>query len=195
VEVDNFHFLDDAFADPGSITIIRTRLKAFYDAIFGSAAGGRVSYINWPNAVVKVFNLSDPTPRVPYVQNLGYTAGSAGSTVPTETAAVISWHAAPVSGTRFQRLYNRCFIGGLPTSAINASGVALFPTFNAGFITACQTAASGLLAANDATLDWVQVSNAGGVTEVRPITGGWVDNSPDTQRRRSVKATSRNTWT
>jgi hypothetical protein len=69
-----------------------------------------------------------------------------------------------------------------------------FPRIAPSMITRINTAADLLVGPLTYDVQWVQVSQAGGVTEARPIVGGWTDNSPDTQRRRSVLATTRNTW-
>lgn len=188
-----FHFLCDVPVVQTTAVQIATRMTAFYQTAYGGPSS-RVSYLDWALAHVRVFALAEPPPRVPYVAPLTITAGTGTSSVPTEVACVLSFHAAPESGVRFQRLYNRVFLGGIITGAMQASAVDAFPTFASTFITQVRTAAIGLADANTTGIEWVQVSNAGGLTAVRPIVGGWVDNSPDTQRRRSVLATSRNNW-
>lgn len=198
VAINQFHFLYDTETglEPASVA---AHVASFYDDIFPAAgATSRANYVDWPLAQVKVFDLSQPTPRVPYVFNMGYaTPGTAAQTAPTEVATVLSFHAAPESGVRFQRLYNRIFIPMIGfAGSITASAADAFPTLSAGWVTSVRNAAIALLAAADDTTvgQWVQVSKATGLTVTRPIVGGWVDNSPDTQRRRSVLASSRNTW-
>lgn len=197
VIVNQFHFE----ADPTDLAVvgpeISIQLKAFYTAAYGSSGVGRVNYIDWALAYVKVFALADPTPRIPYTSApWAFTAGSAASTVPTEVACVLSFQASPESGVRYQRLYNRVYLGGIGSAMITSSAVDDFPRFAPVFLTAVRDAALGLLAAGAISgAQWVQVSNATGSTIARPIVGGWVDNGPDTQRRRSVLATARNNWT
>lgn len=198
VSVNQLHFLFDTNTglEPAAVA---SHCAAFYDDIYPAAtAASRANYIDWPLAHVKVFDLSQPTPRVPWVFNLGYAnAGTAATPIPTEVATVLSFHAEPESGVRFQRLYNRIFLpmAGAASSMAN-SAVDAFPTLSTGWVTLVRNAAIALhAAANNTTVgQWSQVSNATGLTAVRPIVGGWVDNSPDTQRRRSVLASSRNTW-
>lgn len=194
VIVNQMHWESDVGATQATADLIALRLRAFYDTIYGTSATSRVNYIDWPLVRVKVFNMQDPPPRVPAIGNPLFAAGTGTSTVPTEVAAVMSYHAAPESGVRFQRLYNRIYIGGLRETAFTPSAVDGFPIFSSAFTTAVGTAAANLLAANTAGLLWRQASDASPGIFLRPITGGWVDNSPDTQRRRSVGASLRDIW-
>jgi len=194
VTMNTFHFYTDDWDPPATATLLRQRLTTFYGLVYGAAAA-RVPYVDWPLAVCKMFDLSEPTPRIPVIQNLALTgAGTATAALPTEVAAVLSWHAAPESGVRYQRLYNRIFIGCAPSAWMAAAAVDAFPTFTTTAIANIRNAAIALRDADTLGLQWKQVSNAGGVTIARPVAGGWVDNSPDTQRRRGVLASSRNTW-
>lgn len=191
----NFHFVNSLDSHADVADHIDAMLTAFYTTVYGSSAGDRVNYIDWTLAYIKVFNLDDPTPRVPEIRPMTFVAGSATSTVPTEVACVLSFHAAPESGVRFQRLYNRVFLGGLKPANFTASAIDNFPRFSSTFVTAVQDAAEGLCepGGGDNTT-WVQLSRATGLLIPRAIVGGWVDDGPDTQRRRSVLAASRNTW-
>nr|CRY96677.1 hypothetical protein [uncultured prokaryote] len=175
---------------------IWTNLKTFYTAIYGSANTARANYIDWTLMVVKVFKLSDPTPRIPWISpSFGFTAGTAVTTIPTEVACVLSFHAAPQSGVRYQRLYNRIYLGAIVPSMMTASAVDDFPRFSTAFCTQVGNAARTLLEAGElGGALWRQVSNASGTQIAREVVGGWVDNGPDTQRRRSVLASMRNNW-
>lgn len=194
VVVNQMHwYSNDTLDDEAVGAVIAARLLAFYGTVYGAAAA-RVSYADWTKVTLKVFNLGDPIPRIPTVWNPAYSAGTAAATLPTEVAAVLSFHAAPVSGVRFQRLYNRIFLGCLGNGVMSAGAADEFPRFAPAFITLVTGAATTLLGANDGIVDWRQHSVASGTPTFRTITGGWVDNGPDTQRRRSVLSTSRNTW-
>lgn len=195
VVVNQFHFLDDTTADFEVIAEdIRSQLSDFYEAIYLGATH-KVPYINWAAAVVKVFRLSDAPPRVPIILNLGLIGTATATTnIPTEVALVVSFHAAPQSGVRYQRLYNRIFLGGIPNAWLADATAAHFPRFSAATVSRIAAAAVLLTPNPLAATRWVQVSQAGGVTAVRPISGGWIDNGPDTQRRRSVLADARTPW-
>lgn len=194
VIVNRFHFQVLNISSADGATEIASRLKTFYEEGYGSAAQ-RVSYVDWPLASVKVFNLEDTPPRIPEVRSLGITtAGSSATAIPTEVATVLSWHAAPESGVRFQRLYNRIYLGAMPTAAITLGAVDAFPTLSIAWRGQWATALEGLLAEDDIDVRWRQVSSATGSPVDRTITGGWIDNSPDTQRRRSVLPSARTNW-
>lgn len=197
VIVNGFHFERNSVDRETAADEIQNLLQTFYETVYGNTTA-RANYIDWPDAVVKCFYLEDPTPRIPEIRNLGIVGnGTAASAVPTEVACVTTWHAAPQSGVRYQSLYNRIYLGGITTSHITTSGVDQFPRFTPTFIGNVNSAAAGLL---DQSLivgvEWRQVGRAGAspLTVSRPITGGWTDNGPDTQRRRSVLANSRANW-
>lgn len=196
VIVNQFHFE----AEPTDVDIvgpqIATALDTFYTSLYGAVGTGRVSYIDWPLVYCKVFALADPPPRVPWISpSFGITAGSLASQIPTEVACVLSFQAAPESGVRYQRLYNRIYLGGIPQTAITVSAVDEFPRFSTAFTDTIKAAALALLDSGESSgAFWRQVSRATGSTIAREIVGGWVDNGPDTQRRRSVLSTLRNNW-
>lgn len=195
VTVNRFHFESDGLLDSQVADLVKTRLDAFYLEIYTNTGASKAAYVDWSLTQYKVFNLDDTPPRIPEVRAAGnVAAGSNATTIPTEVACVLSWHAAPESGVRFQRLYNRIYLGHLVNSNFVGAAVDAFPTLASGFTNNVKSAAQNLLDANTGLLEWVQVSNAGGTTVTRAIAGGWVDNSPDTQRRRSVVASSRNVW-
>lgn len=196
VIVNQFHF--EAVPDDTPLvgSEIEIGLKAFYETVYGATAAARCAYIDWTRVQIKVFNLDDPTPRIPWLSGFLFTtAGAAATVVPTEVACVLSFHAEPESGVRFQRLYNRVYLGGLTTTQLTGGAADEFPRISSTFITAISNAARNLLDYGESSgANWVQVSKATGSPLARPIVGGWVDNSPDTQRRRSVLATTRNNW-
>lgn len=196
VIVNQFHF--DATPDDLALVAseIYPALEDFYQTAYGTVATNRVNYVDWARVYCKVFNLSDPTPRIPYVSPFFvFSAGTNASTIPTEVAAVLSFNAEAESGVRFQRLYNRIYLGAMAPGFMTASAADEFPRLSSAFVGQVVTAAQNLLAAGEASgAEWAQVSDATGTLIARPIVGGWMDNSPDTQRRRSVLPTLRNSW-
>lgn len=195
VMVNQFHFLwDDSDSFSTAAANISTKLEAFYDDVYG-AASTRVNYVDWANASIKVFNMGEPPPRIPWENNWNLLApGTLTTAIPTEVACCLSWQAAPESGIPYQSLYNRVYLGGISTAYFFVSSSSNFPVFSTTFMTQVGDAASTLLAANTSLTQWVQYGKDGIGFAARDITGGWVDNSPDTQRRRSVVATTRSTW-
>ena len=196
VIVNQFHFTSTVDDVDAVGVVVAAGLETFYQEVYGTSAAERVSYINWTGIRMKLFNLDDPTPRVPYISDpFTFTNGTAASSVPTEVACVLSFQAERESGVRYQRLYNRIFLGGVPQAAIAGSTAATFPRFTAAWTNGIITAAQNLLEFGDTqTVPWVQASSATGALITRTVAGGWVDNSPDTQRRRSVLANVRTNW-
>lgn len=193
VITNTFHFQSDAISDAAAAALIGTRLGEFYNDVF---TGGTfaASYVQWTLGRVKVFNMADPTPRVPIIEVVSPIPLTSSSTnVPTEVAVVLSYHADYTSGDPAGRLRNRIYIGGLANDAINNGDTSNFPTVKTTFRNQLATAFQTLVAANGAGLEIVQRSRVGLITS-RPIVGGWVDNTPDTQRRRGVAATTRTTF-
>ena len=157
---------------------------ANYVAFGGDTTSVYVDFVDW----------SQPTPRVPYRLNFGSSAFNYGSSViPTEVAAVLSFQAAEVPGQRQERRRGRIYIPGVRAEWLTQSPAGAYPTFNSTVLTNLTGAAQSLQAAAFANLrPWVVYSRVNG--SVSDVTNGWVDNSPDTQRRRSVDAASRTAW-
>jgi len=171
-------------------------LDPFWETIYGATDTLRVNYIDWPSMKYRVFDLTQPTPRVPIEEPGPFTtAGTNASSIPTEVAVVASFQSVGIPGEVFQRRYNRIFLGGVASNWFQTSTSTAYPVVGTGraqlIIDAMTNLAAGL--PGPSTL-WVQVSNAGGTPRSLPVVGGFVDNSPDTQRRRSVDATSRLVW-
>lgn len=188
------HWLtDDTDTPAAAANIINARLSTFYEAVYSGARGA--SYVNWSGARTRVWNLGDAPPRQPvYDEIMPITVALTNSQLPTEVAVVVSYHAAPVSGVPPARLRNRFYLGGFSTGVMALSAANAFPTIAVQAQEQIAAAAAALLAANTAEISWVTASSASGLTITSQIQGGWVDNSPDTQRRRSVEATGRELW-
>nr|CRY96628.1 hypothetical protein [uncultured prokaryote] len=171
-------------------------LFPFWLDVFGFQNSERVNYIDWPSVTCRVFNMEDPKPRVPIETPSPFgSAGALATAVPTEVALVMSFQSQGLPGEVFQRRYNRIYLGCLPSGWIEQSDTNQFPRFKSTRLTTLAQAMADLadsLPGPD-TL-WVQVSNAGGSTRTLPVIKGYIDDSPDTQRRRSVDSNFRQTW-
>nr|CRY96714.1 hypothetical protein [uncultured prokaryote] len=198
VVTNTFHFVDELDGAPESAALeIQAQLNAFYFDVYGSVATDRANYMNWAAASIKVARLEDPTPRPIYeVPGPWSNAGSATTSIPTEMAIVASWKAAPVAGIRYQSLYNRIYLGGLP-NCMTGSSLSSFPVINVTFVDKINAAMKSLRD-DFITQDvrWIQygMNGFGGMGVAREIVGGFVDNSPDSQRRRSVDYSIRTDW-
>lgn len=130
---------------------------------------------------------------------LGPTSAVATSNLPTECAAVLSFHAdltgifEEVGVTRPRaRRRGRVFIGPLTTGAVVVADPQ--PVLHNDFRVAMQANAVAMFDAL-ATIGaewsvWSRVDQT-----LRQVVGGWTDNAPDTQRRRGQAASQRSTFT
>lgn len=139
----------------------------------------------------KLYNLADPTPRVPVFEDTFTGMGTSGDALPSEVAVVMSYRAPYASGTPNAQRRNRIYLGPLSKSAAGASvpprPVPLLRTT----IGEAAIRLQGQLGANATT--WVVYSKVSGLAI--PVTDGWVDDAFDTQRRRGESATTRTEWT
>jgi hypothetical protein len=138
---------------------------------------------------VKLFELQDAPPRNPYKPGWGFTLAPLGTAgYAEEVACVLSSHAAlPHTARRRGRVY----LGPLSVTAVATGSSSAWTSISASAITTIKNAAIALRDSPTAP-GWEVYSQADGIG--RAVTGGWVDNSPDTQRRRGHDAASRNIW-
>lgn len=190
----------------GEITDVVGLVNNFYRDVPGSGINVPSSYISESidraaTHTIEVYSitasgLGSPIAVEPW---LGPVTAGFSTALPNEVAAVLSFHATQVGiaeeapgGTRPRaRRRGRIYFGPL---AIEASRY--FdpnPRLVDEFLTSLRTAAGNL---RDASVlegvPWSVWSRADQV--LRPVTGGWTDNEPDTQRRRGNIATTRVVW-
>lgn len=144
--------------------------------------------------IVRMYDQSDPEPRVPIYEEVipsAFTAGSAGYA--EEVAMCVSFKAASASGAPQARRRGRIYVGPLSTAAVTAGSTSA-PTRPAdAFITALAATASNLadgLITNGTP--WCVFSRVDNIA--RSIVSGWIDNTLDTQRRRGINASARTVW-
>lgn len=188
----NLHWQCPLF-DDNSADEIAERLTTFYDAVFADN-GTLAGYVS-NNVEVLLFNIDEPSPRVPLVREIEITPGTQSSTwVPAEVACVCTYNAAPVSGVDRRRLHNRIYLGGLGNQSMTTD-TNQPPRFSATWLTDVAAAWTALVDANDIVANLTQRSFTPTVTN-REIVGGWIDANPDTQRRRGASLSGqRYTWT
>lgn len=194
VITNTFHFEATTGATPEQVsTDVTPSLAAFYTDGYGS--DGIAFYINRSLAHVKWYNLSNPEPRVPFVADLGIGSIPQGnSNLPTEVAMCLSFQGDPLSGQSQARRRGRVFLGGMPQGIISPSIGNNFPIWHPTVVQRWVTSAQdNLYGVSGATSpDWVVWSPTSQAAV--EITNGWVDNAPDTQRRRSIDPTLRTIW-
>lgn len=164
---------------------ITTALKNFYDGW----ASRRSPTAAWTSATVRFYDLEEPEPRVPLLENpLGLSATVGTATLPRETCLCLSYSADLVSGTNPARRRGRIFLGPLAQVGIGVDGR---PT--SAPLTEIRDAADAFLAVTTtAAWTWRVYSPTSGTSFL--VTHGWVDNEYDTQRSRGMKRTTRYTF-
>lgn len=208
-----FHF-STINALPATLEKLATALVNFYKQAGGAGENALVAYLsavtNPAAAIVRMWNLDDPKPRVP-VYDSGKDLGiSGGTALPSEVALVGTYQADKASGVPQARRRGRIFLGPLSDLARDGAGNLGRP--NGVAITALNLSMSRLAAASEADADWNWVVYSAGARdnsnqeipykdrpllapEFAAVTNGWVDNAFDTQRRRGEIATAKTAWT
>lgn len=187
--VNTFWFSDGSPYGDHSAAVI-SAVGAFYETpntntlTVGSFIDGFVSR----TYTIKTYNMADPKPRVPVATTRTLPAEPAGTThiLPPEVACTMSFYAAP---PRTPSRRGRIYVGPLNNQAMVVGGTATPTTFGGGFRTTLTQAAARLLAAG---IGWSVHSAKNGT--YAPVTGGFVDDAVDIQRRRGRAASARTTW-
>lgn len=209
--MNTWHWMTEGADDQETLaTDFALRLLAFYSGWvpdFGS------SQYDWNHIALKPINFSDPKPRYPFlVQEIAAgTAHTAGYDMPSEVAVVISMKAAVESGDNVRRKRGRVYCGPFtlpgPTDQPRV-GSDLIGALTDSFQTAFgEPDDSGTQLAVYSpythhavpvgeTLDpetMPEISDALPAS-FAPVVSFWCDNAWDTQRRRGVKPTTRNSF-
>lgn len=172
-------------------------VAGFYEGVFPTA--GTFSMASWIDRTkyrTKIYDLVEPKPRVPKLDRTETldVKTEANTIMPPEVAIVASYHAAPVSGVAKASLRGRIFLGGLGTNCVGVSATYPgFPIPGTALVTLIISRMQ-ILAQTSVHPDWGMRQHSEKFGIARPVTGGWVDNALDTQRRRGNAATARTTW-
>ena len=138
----------------------------------------------------RAYDRNDPEPRTP-VLIVPETITPGTTAMPGQVAIVASFEAAPTSGSPQARRRGRVYIGPLSAATLNTStGGPTTAVVGAVSDAALALATAGKAAAGWSWTVWSQVDEAG-----RQVDRGWVDDGWDTQRRRKIAATARDSWT
>lgn len=158
-------------------------LQTFYSALAGHIASDSSD----SPATFKVYDLSDAEPRSPVYDSTISISGTSGQYLPPEVALVLSYRALYRSGVPKGRCRGRVYLGPFATAS-NSNGRP-----SSALLTAVGTAAAALLTSSQASTDtvWRVHSEMEGDSSSQNVTGGWVDDEWDTQRRRSLNLTTR----
>lgn len=190
------------FGSPNGVSLstsadtLQPVIRDFY--LDAYATLGFAPWIAKSTASIRFYDLADPEPRQPEIRTMDLsTITTVNTLLPTEVSVVLSFHGAPTSGVPAARQRGRIYLGGLTNTVLQtAPTTGTFPTVNPTFINDVRDAAVAMVNnVTDPQHTWVVYSRAtGGLTPWYDVVGGWIDNTPDTQRRRGVEATSRTTW-
>lgn len=189
IATNTFHF--DASATGESITnnifdliedlyFNETDADPLADWISTDLAGG--------NYGIKLYSLDDPEPRAPIATRFGTWSPSGGAGMPAEVALVASFQAAPESGENQARRRGRIYIPWIIAGANNGGrpSTAIVESVSDAMLEFAEAAESSI------SVEWVVWSPTS--EEAYGVSEGWVDNAWDTQRRRGVAPTARQTW-
>lgn len=134
----------------------------------------------------RVYDMGQQPPRVPEIrQPVEAWAPGSGQTLPFETAVCLSFVA-----TRNQpRSRGRLYIGPLKATAVDTAQSVTRPS--KALRDSIAAAAENVLGTTE-NVTWCLVSQAD--AQAKEVTGGWVDDAWDTQRRRGLAPTERVAW-
>lgn len=132
---------------------------------------------------IRIYNLADPKPRVPVLDQAFSGKIPGGTALPPEVACCLSFKAAPAAGVNAARRRNRVYIGPLAQSALASNtDPSIATAFRTDLMLALQKAKTDIEAVTGGLATLVGYSPTDGVTW--PIASAWVDDAADTQRRR-----------
>lgn len=194
LDVTNTFHWQTSITEAASITAIRANLENFYSTTNEGFLGPLSEYFSSElSGVVGVtmYDLADPTPRVPIDEYEFTTAVPSGEPLPSQVALCLSFQGARISGTPQARRRGRVYLGPLDITATEVSGGEARPV--SGLIDVALAAAERMLA--DSTTNnshWAVYSPTN--NDLVPVVGGWLDNRFDIQRRRAALVTQRNAW-
>lgn len=188
-----FHFSWFGAGDPGpsDYTALSGLVASFYEDIF--SAGGATFMAPWMRPALahqKMYDLTDPIPRVPvFDATVPLTVTQTGTPdIPTEVAACVSVKGDYISGIPLASQRGRVYVGGLGAGCLSNGSSTTFSRLSSTMIANCITAAENMRDnAPVISFRWVVYSPTLGGS-MSQITSGWVDNAPDTQRRRGQQA-------
>lgn len=177
--VNTLHCIADNEAELESGFVVA--MTTFYGAVDGHFS----SFVDPAASRYTAYDLADPEPRAPVLDetfNLGTTGTN---TAPAELAWVVSFEAPQQSGQAQARRRGRFYLGPLSASVMDATT----GRFAAAMHDTLGVAVQNLLDASQAatTWAWAVYSRANG--SAIEVTHAWVDNAYDVQRRRGLSAT------
>lgn len=199
--VNTMFFRDDATVKRSHAAVadlLETKLTEFYNVAQGGGGNRIVDFIsrvvNVALTELKVYDLNEAAPRLPETRNPTITQTGTTTVLPNECAVVMSYASGTLNengGTIAPRRRGRIFLGPLTSnSATFTVGTDPDVRVNSGLLSTIQLAGEFLL--DDVSTDemaWVQYSRMNNLALA--VTGGFINNRLDTQRRRGEAETTR----
>lgn len=196
VGTDTENFVDLETATIGAIATIRNAIDGFMSSLLFTGA---------PLATYYTFNMLDAEPRQPQtVADMGAGTLSGAQPLPEEVTMVASFQGVPISGQSQRRRRGRLYLPTFTVDDLDASSSTIWdPDTIAAMCTMMSDVKDVLLTANCALSVFSRkaASDAGGTLLNQAKAGttyvqsGWIDNEPDTQRRRGRNGGTKTQWT
>jgi hypothetical protein len=212
--VNTFNFALDAYADMTAVdTALGPDVVDFYTHTNTSYKVGEylgysrdrtadVCLVKWYDLDGHLDGSPHGSPAITRTFSLPAPNSAIGGIMPTEVCAVLSVHSAYGSDPEFSgatrpraRDRGRVYVGPLVPAAMGLVTTILDTELTTSFRTDLTVAAARLITASTGhavDAEWAVWSRTRAA--LTAITGGWVDNAPDTQRRRGSRPTVRTTF-
>lgn len=188
----NTLYFNVAATTDSNLQAVTAGLKVFYDTLGSPYPAG----VRTQEGIVTYYDMAQPKPRPPVAEHdLNLATAGSGISGPPEVALCISFHGVRVAGMSQARRRGRIYIGPIDAALIQG------PSPAQTLIDSLKTAAQALLdLSNNNAWKWVIWSQAQADSPQSTfpaatfVTGGWVDNAWDTQRRRGIDPTVKTTF-
>lgn len=199
VITNTYHFETDVAWGTTQDTAIDSRMQDYYELLYAVDDTFRLlaSYVQ-DLLVIRVFEANpavSPNPPVHVSEQALTIGGTSVNSWPSEVAVVTSQFSALTPGARLGRYFNRQYLGGFTGRIGDATTNPAAPVVvREEMRDRFASAADFLNSFNNTDLRWVIGRRAGGVWVSEEMTGGFVGNEFDTQRRRGTRQSVRSNW-
>lgn len=198
VSINTWHFSGDSGASTAGPLIAELIYDFYNEGV--SPSGNRVANMISPvvdrgalKCRLTIYDQAQAKPRRPFYDE-GWTLAAASGTgkMPLEVAAVSSFQGNRQSGVPQARRRGRHFIGPLTDGTITAGTSSSMPELSTDVRDILSGAAARVVQNGSDDARWCVYSRVSG--DLVPVTNGWIDTDPDTQRRREPTPRARKTW-